>query len=116
MRTRTVFVFFLALSLLLAPAAFAGGLENYFEQMGYYLRRGTGNVLTSPLEIPRGIDARAGGEGYSGVRHLSGFTDGTFRMFSRAMSGVWDFVVAFIPGQQTDGIPLEPATIPVFQN
>lgn len=84
--------------------------ESYTQNLKRDLSRGLINIVSSPLEIPITMQKYHEQAGYPGVRHIEGFFDGTFRMLERAGSGIWDWIVAWIPGDQ-DGIPPEPEII-----
>ena len=95
-------------ALILFPSSVYAG--SYCQNMKHDLSRGFKNILSSPLEIPITIQEYHESAGYPVIRHTIGFFDGTFRMIKRAGSGLWDFVVALIPGDQ-EGLPLNPETL-----
>jgi putative exosortase-associated protein (TIGR04073 family) len=96
---------------LLVPRVFAESEgDSYQSNMERDFVRGFKNVLGSPLEIPITIQKYHEGAGRPFVRHMAGFFDGMFRMIARAGSGVWDFLAAFLPGNQ-EGLPPDPETL-----
>lgn len=106
-------VLFLTLILSLAalgerPAWASEG--NYFKNLGRDFVRGLKNVISSPLEIPITIQEYHEKPGHPGVRHIAGFFDGAVQCVERAGSGLWDFVVMWIPGDQ-EGLPPNPETL-----
>jgi putative exosortase-associated protein (TIGR04073 family) len=82
----------------------------YWGNMAHDFGRGIVNIVSSPLEIPITIQKYHESSGYPVVRHVTGLFDGTFRMVKRAGSGLWDFVIAIIPGDQ-EGVPPTPETL-----
>ncbi|MBU3759307.1 MAG: hypothetical protein FGM27_05185 [Candidatus Omnitrophica bacterium] len=69
-------------------------------RMGSELKRGLTDVITSPLEIPLGIQSYHEKPGFSGVRHSAGFVEGTARFLERFGSGVLRIAFAPMPGQR----------------
>ncbi len=103
-----VFACFLGSSQALAAK---GSEKNYLDNWAYNWGRGTKNIISSPIEIPLTIKKYHGQEGRPVIRHFAGFIDGTFRMVSRAGSGLWDMVWAGpVPGAQ-DGAPVDPEVL-----
>ena len=72
--------------------------------------RGLKNVISSPLEIPITIQEYHEKAGRPLVRHIAGFFDGAVQCVERAASGLWDFVVMWLPGDQ-EGLPPKPETL-----
>ena len=101
-------LFFLALMTIFFPAPAHAG---YWKNLGYDWSRGLKNIVSFPLEIPITIREHHERPGYSGVRHITGFTDGIFQAIARAGSGLWDMVPAGVfPGTQ-EGLPVDPETL-----
>ncbi len=88
----------------------AGTTDSYQENMEQVFVRGLKNVLGAPLEIPLTVQKYHEQSGRPVFRHTAGFFDGTFRMVSRAGSGIWDFIAACLPGYQ-EGLPVTPETL-----
>ena len=103
-------VVFLIIFTLSMPAYAENEWGTYFNNMGRDLKRGFINMVSSPLEIPIGIQKAHESAGYPGVRHFEGFLDGSFNTLKRFGSGFWDWVVAWVPSDQ-EGVPLKPETL-----
>ncbi len=83
----------------------------YFKNMASNWERGLTNIVSCPLEIPiTVIKYHKEDKGLAGVRHAAGFADGIVRTAARGISGVWDIVVSFVPGDQ-GGALVKPATL-----
>ena len=83
----------------------------YFKNMASNWKRGLTNIVTCPLEIPITVTKyHKEDKGLPGVRHAAGFADGTVRTASRGISGIWDIVMSFVPGDQ-GGALVKPATL-----
>jgi len=87
--------------------SFAG---EYVANMKRNLVRGAKNIVSAPAEIVISVKKYHQQPGQPGIRHLQGFADGTIAFVQRGFSGLWDFVVAFIPSDQ-EGMPVEPETL-----
>ncbi|HXV27702.1 MAG TPA: hypothetical protein VD913_01920 [bacterium] len=84
--------------------------DSFQENMERDFVRGFKNVLGAPLEIPITMQEYHESAGPTGFRHIAGFVDGSFQMITRAGSGIWDFIAAFLPGFQ-EGYPVSPETL-----
>ena len=98
-------IYILGLTLLLGPARTAGAEQ----QPGKKLLRGTVNLVTAPLEVPKQtrIYWKKGAEktDHILVWILSGFIKGSVNTFGRIGSGAWD-VVTFPFSMPKDNKPL----------
>ncbi len=101
---------FLWMVILITPIFAENEWGTYFNNMGHDLKRGLINMVSSPLEIPIGIQKAHESAGYPGVRHFEGLLNGSFNTLKRFGSGFWDWVVAWVPSHQ-EGVPLKPETL-----
>src|SRR5690349_5265667 len=108
----TITVMILALGLPASARAEGKSSEkSYWHNWGYDMKRGFKNIITSPLEIPMTIQDYHERSGPPVIRHLGGLGDGVMQMFTRAGSGIWDWIwAAWIPGAQ-EGYPPDPETL-----
>ena len=91
-------------------ASFASdGVDDFQDNMQRNFVRGLKNIVSAPFEIPYRVHEHYKGEQRPVFRDIAGFVDGTFQMISRLGSGLFDLVVAFVPGDQA-GYPVEPET------
>ena len=84
--------------------------ESYLGNMQRNAVRGFKNIIGAPLEIPITIQEHHESAGYPVIRQTEGLFAGGFRMLKRFGSGVWDYAVLWIPGDQ-DGVPPKPETL-----
>lgn len=108
---------FLQLVLLLCVTASASAFAvetneaAYPANFKYDVVRGSTNIVAAPYEVyttTREHHLNNGPEQNKGItRDIAGFVDGTFRMITRVGSGIWDHVIAAIPGAQ-EGYPVDP--------
>lgn len=101
------------LSLLLvlqSSVGWANEWSDYFSNFGHDLVRGTRNILGAPLEIPRAVDSADKTDESPTVRAYKGFSEGAFNSIRRFGAGLWDWLIAPIPGQQ-EGLTLHPDTL-----
>lgn len=99
---------FLAVGLLISASLHAE--ESYHSNLERDLKRGFKNIVSAPLEIPIGIQKAHESAGYPVVRHVEGVFCGALKTVQRFGSGVWDWIIAWIPGKQ-EGLPPNPATL-----
>lgn len=105
----TALVLMALISLQMSGAANAaeGG---YWDNLQRRYVRGFKNIIGSPLEIPITIQEYHEKAGPPVARHMAGFVDGCVETIIRLVSGAWDLVAGWIPGQQ-EGIPVDPETL-----
>ena len=94
----------------LPARAFANDFKDYWKAMGHDFWRGFKNVISAPAEIPISIQKAHESAGRPVVRHMRGVIEGISRMVERAGSGLWDFLVGWVPGAQ-EGVPPKPETL-----
>jgi hypothetical protein len=113
MKMNKVLQFSLLLCVILTASAFAAesSAPTYSDNFKYDVVRGSTNIVAAPYEIyttTKEHHLNKGPEQNKGItRGIAGFVDGTFRMITRTGSGIWDHVIAAIPGAQ-EGYPVEP--------
>lgn len=101
----------LALLLVLrSSVGWANEWSEYGAHFGHNIIRGARNIIGAPLEIPRAVEFYDKTEEAPTMRALRGFSEGTFNSIRRCGAGLWDWLVAPIPGGQ-EGILLDPETL-----
>lgn len=106
-KTLRISFFIFALLFTLPAALFA---DSYSQNLKFDLKRGLKNVLTSPLEIPIGIQDYHERAGWPVVRQTAGAFAGAGKMILRLGSGLLDFGAAWLPGMQK-GLPPDPEVL-----
>lgn len=87
-----------------------GMAGEYGSNLRRNLWRGFKNIVGSPLEIPITVQEYHEGPGKPFIRHFGGALDGSGKMLLRAGSGLWDWLVAWIPDNQQGMLP-DPETL-----
>ncbi len=109
MRKKIITGAILAILALACPTGVYAGTE-YQGKLEGGLTRGLKNIAGAPLEIPFTMARYSAGPGRPVIRETAGFFDGLFRMGARAVNGLFDTLLVFIPGEQ-EGWPMQPETL-----